>query len=168
MKTLKCNGKEILIEDFFLDKRICTIDAKFNLKEEFENFASIYREHSFGKGIFQFEIDDNFFNGWFGQMLYDKNYNVRVCVGIYIENEDMQKRQDGRVYSVERSLIGIGNAIRDLCKILKSNDIFDEEVSNRIIDMMNTPETMEEFSSLVYDLPLYLKERNDTMDELRG
>lgn len=168
MKTLKCNGKEILIKDFFLDKRICTIDAKFNSKEQFEDFASIYKDHGFEKGIFRFEIDDIFFNGWFGRMLYDKNYNVRVYVGIYIENDDMPERQDGRVYSVERSLIGIGNAIRDLCKILKSNDILDEEASNIIIDMMNTPETMEEFSSLIYDVPSYLKERNATMDELRG
>lgn len=168
MKTLKCNGKEILIEDFFLDKNLCTIDIKFSTKEAFKDFVKVYSEHISGKGVFHFEIGDNSFDGWFGQMLYDKKYNVRVYIGIYDEIVDMKTVKDGKTYSVEKSLIGISNSIRELCRALSNSDILDEEASNKIIEMMKTPETLVEFSSMVDDLPLYLKERNETIVGMRG
>lgn len=85
MEKLICEENEIFVENYLEQKRLYVLDLKFQSKEEFERFFSIYEKYGFLKGIFRFKIGEKHFDGWFGQMLYDENYNVRVYIGIYDE-----------------------------------------------------------------------------------
>lgn len=125
MTKLICESYETLVQDFLVGKRLCSIDLKFQAKEEFEEFLSIYEDHCFGKGDFSFKIGECCFNGWFGALLYDKAYNVRVHVCVSDEHSPMPGRD--KTYSVEKSLVGIANAIRDLCAALKESGVLSQE-----------------------------------------
>lgn len=168
MERLICEGDEIEIVDYLEEKGMYTIDMKFNAKDDFDKFLSMYDEHRFGRGIFRFKIGEKIFDGWFGTLKYDKKFNVRIYVAIYNGEEKKKDSRERELYNAEKSIIGIGNAMRELCKALNKNDVLSEEESNHIIETMKTPETLVEFSSMVDDLPLYLKERNETIVEMRG
>lgn len=168
MEKIICEGNEIFVENYLEQKRLYALDLKFKSKEEFERFLSIYEKHNFSKGIFRFEIAERHFDGWFGQMLYDENYNVRTYVGIYSENETLDRDDGGKKYSIGKSVLGIGNALRELCNILEENSVLNIEQKNRILHMLNTPETITEFQSLVEDLPLYLKSTHSTIDDIKN
>lgn len=168
MKKLLCAGNEIFIEDFLEGRNEYTIDAKFQNKEEFEKFINLYEKYGFEKGIFRFEIGGKGFSGWFGQMMYDRNYNVRVYVGVYDENERYDRNVGGKAHSVGKSVLGIGKAMRELCDILNEKGILNQEQKDKILGMMNTPETMTELRDLMEDLPLYLKSSHATIEILKS
>lgn len=168
MEKLVCEGNEILIKDYLEEANVYTIDTKFQSKEGFEKFAVLYEEYGFEKGIFRFEIGEKRFRGWFGQMLYDENYNVRVYVGIYDENERLDRNEGGNRYNIGKSVIGIGNAIRELCGMLVDNGSLNLEQKANILHMMSTPETKTEFFCLVDDLHLYLKSKHMTIEDIKN
>lgn len=165
MARLICGNYETPVQDFLMEKRICNIDLKFQTDAEFEKFLSVYEDHRFGKGDFSFKIGEHCFNGWFGALIYDKAYNVRVnaCVS------DKYSPTPGRdkTYSVEKSLVGIANVIRDLCGVLKESSVLSQQQQDKIASELNTPETVREFEPLVDDLPQYLKDNRETMEELK-
>lgn len=97
--------------------------------------------------------------------MYDKKYNVRVIIGIY---DGIDELESGcKVYNVPSSLIGIGNAIRKICDVLERNNIFTEKEKTDILKTLNTPDTTLEFQHLVEDLPLYLKESKQTIEDIK-
>lgn len=167
MEKLIVEGNEILIENYLEERNIYTVDAKFQNKEEFERFVAIYERYGFEKGIFRFEIGEKHFDGWFGRMMYDSNYNVRIYVGVHDENERHDRDDGGKAYSVGGSVIGLGKAMRELCDILSEKCILNQEQKGEILGMMNTPETMIELMDLVEDLPLYLKLNHETIEDLK-
>lgn len=121
MEKLICEENEILIENYLEERNMYTIDAQFQNKEEFEKFITIYDKYGFEKGIFRFEIGGKHFDGWFGRMMYDTNYNVRIYVGVHDENERYDRDDGGKAYSVGGSVLGLSKAMRKLCDILSEN-----------------------------------------------
>lgn len=168
MEKLICEGNEILIEDYFEERKMYTIDAKFQSAEEFEKFVVIYEKYGFEKGIFRFEIGGKCFDGWFGKMMYDLNYNARFYVGVYDENEKLDRNDRGKAYSIGRSVLGLGKAIRELCNILYEKEILSKDQKDKISEMMNTPGTMMELRDLFEDLPLYLKSNHATIEDIKS
>lgn len=168
MEKLICEGNGILINNYLKKNNLYIIDAKFQSKEEFDNFMDLYEKHEFERGIFRFEIGGKCFEGWFGRMMYDLNYNVRFYVGIYNENEKLDRNDGGNAYSIGRSILGLGKAVRALCSILYEKDILSQEQRAKILEMMDTPETMMELRDLMEDLPLYLKSNHATIEDIRN
>lgn len=168
MEKMICEGNEIEIENYLENKKVYTLDIKFENKEEFERFLTIFENHGFQNGIFNFEIGEKYFKGWFGEMLYDKNYNVRVYVGIYDESEKLPRDNNGRAYGIGGCLLRMANAIRELCDILEENNILNNEQKDKIIETMNVPKTTTELRYLVYDLPKFLKESYTTIEDLKN
>ena len=167
MEKLICEDIEIEVKDYIKDKKMYTFDIKFNSKDEFDNFLTYYEKYEYGKGIFHFVIGENNFDGWFGSMLYDHNYNVRLYVAVYDNRYREESVKYGLIYNHSVSTISIGNAIRELCEILKKNNVLNTEDLDMIIEMLNTPKTLTEFRCLVYDLPTHLKENRETIEDLR-
>lgn len=165
MTTLLCCGENFLVEKFVKESRMFLLDIKINSEEEFKKFFKIYEKASFDKGIFDFIIGEDSFKGWFGDMLYDKNYNIRAIVGIYDGVDDL--RGSYKVYNTLDSIIGLGNAIRKICDVLERNNIFTEKEKTDILKTLNTPDTTLEFQHLVEDLPLYLKESKQTIEDIK-
>lgn len=168
MEKLICEGNEISINNYLPKNNLYIVDAKFQSKEEFDDFMAIYEKYEFEKGIFRYEIGGKCFDGWFGRMMYDLNYNVRFYVGVYNENEKLDKNDGGNVYSTGRSIIGLGKAVRELCGILYEKEILSQEQKDKISEMMNTTETMIELRDLVEDLPLFLKSNHATIEDIRN
>ena len=165
MAILLCDGKEFSVKKFVKESRMYTLDMSFESKKEFEEFSKLYERYEFSEGVFDFEIEGEIFKGWFGNMLYDKKYNVRVIIGIY---DGIDELESGcKVYNVQSSLIGIGNAIRKICDVLEKNNNINNEQKNDILKTMNTPETDIEFQHLVEDLPLYLETSKQTIEDIK-
>lgn len=165
MAILNCENYEISVQDFLMEKRICTVDLKFQTEAEFEEFISVYEDHRFGKGNFSFKIGEHCFDGWFGALIYDRAYNARVHICVSDERSPVPVRD--KTYSIEKSLVGIASAIRDLCEMLRESEALSQEQRDKIVSGLNTPETVTEFESLVDDLPQYLKDNQETMEELK-
>lgn len=165
MAILNCENYEISVQDFLMEKRICTVDLKFQTEEEFGEFLSVYKDHRFGKGNFSFKIGEHCFNGWFGTLIYDRAYNARVHICVSDERSPVPGRD--KTYSVEKSLVSIANAIRDLCGMLQESEVLSQEQRDKIVSELNAPGTVTEFESLVDDLPQYLKDNQETMEELK-
>lgn len=167
MKKLICNGNELEVKDYLIRERVCTLDLQYKSKEDFDRFLTIYEKYGEGKGIFNFEIEGNKFEGWFDSMLYDRAYNVRVHIGICDGNEELEIESEGKTYSIGRSLLGIGKSVRKLCNVLSEKGLLSKEQLNEIIREMDTPESMIELRYLVNDLPMYLKSNNTLLEDLK-
>ena len=166
MVYLICENKKIDVIDYYKTKKLCYMDMKL-CDKDFQPFLDLYCDHVYGKGIFSMQIGEEKFEGWFGKLLYDKDFNVRLCIGVY-NHDEIERDEYGYVYNIKDSLWEVENTLSVLCNILQEEGILDGSQSAYLRNQLNCPKRALDFECLVKNLDKYLIEKHETINELRA
>lgn len=176
MSELNFSQFRIKIVDYYIDDTNDFVGFDLSLNpgdaSEILKFVEPYRkEHK----IIEYYIDENRYNGNFGNFIYDSKGNARLWMTTKPTNKPSTDTLTSMVvtknsvpyYNLLRAFVDLEKRFNMLTDLLKGKDIITQEEMKNIGYYLSPKDEGVEINSEVKDLKEYLEDTDDTLDSIR-
>ena len=140
----------------------------FDLKttvDQLKQFITYYHDSVDIESI-DISVDGESIHGRLGQMIYDKDGNVRLYFVTDLEpNEAPKPGSDVKTYNLKKVVVAQEKRINKIVDILVEKNLIEESQVESLASYFTISKEQPDMYKEVPNLPLYLKETHSTLDE---
>ena len=140
----------------------------FDLKanpNQLKPFVSYYHD-SLDSDFFDISVDGESIHGRFGQMIYDKDGNIRLYFVTDLESDEAPVlSNDTKAYNLKNVVVAQEKRINKIVDILVEKNLIEESQVEALASYFTISKDQPDMYKEVPNLPLYLKETHSTLDE---
>ena len=142
--------------------------TSFDLKtsaDQLKLFIPYYHD-SLDSDFLEISVDGENVRGRFGQMIYDKNGNIRLYFVTDLETDEAPTPNNNvEEYNLKNVVVAQEKRINKIVDILKEKGLIDEVQAKSLASYFTISKNQPDMGKEVPNLPLYLKETHNTLDE---